>query len=124
MYTALHHPDVFGSALSQSGSFWFSPGALEAASPFAVETGAMMREIVAAPTRPVRVWMEVGLFEGSAPLAGGNQVGQNRHLRDALLAKGYRVSYPEYSGDHSYASWRGSLADGFVDLAGAPPTGR
>ena len=124
MYTAFHHPDVFGNALSQSGSFWFSPGALEVASPFALETGAMMREIVAAPTQPVRVWMEVGRFEGSAPLAGGNQVGQNRHLRDVLLAKGYRVSYHEYSGDHSYASWRGSLADGLVELAGVPEAGR
>jgi enterochelin esterase family protein len=122
MYTAFHHPDVFGNALSQSGSFWFSPGAFEAASPFAVETGALMSEIVAAPKQPVRVWMEVGIFEGAGPLAGSNQLAQNRHMRDVLLAKGYRVSYHEYSGDHSYASWRGSLADGLVDLAGAPPT--
>jgi enterochelin esterase family protein len=62
--------------------------------------------------------MEVGRFEGGGGLAGGNQVAQNRHLRDVLLAKGYRVSYQEYSGGHSYVSWRGSLADGLVDLAG------
>jgi enterochelin esterase family protein len=118
VYTAFHHPDVFGNALSQSGSFWFSPGAVEATSPFALETGALMSEIVAAPKQPVRVWMEVGRFEGGGGLAGGNQVAQNRHLRDVLLAKGYRVSYQEYSGGHSYVSWRGSLADGLVDLAG------
>jgi enterochelin esterase family protein len=118
-YSAFHHPDVFGNALSQSGSFWFSPGALEVTSPFALETGALMREIVAAQAQPVRVWMEVGLFEGSSPLAGGNQVAQNRHLRDVLLAKGYRVSYHEYAGGHDYASWRGSLADGLIELAGA-----
>jgi enterochelin esterase-like enzyme len=118
-YCAFHHPDVFGNALSQSGSFWFSPGALTVASPFALETGALMREIVAAPPTPVRVWMEVGLFEGSGALAGSNQVAQNRHMRDVLLAKGYRVSYHEYVGGHDYVSWRGSLADGLIELCGA-----
>ncbi len=57
-------------------------------------------------------------------LAGSNQVAQNRHMRDVLLAKGYRVSYHEYTGGHDYVSWRGSLADGLIDLAGAPATGR
>ncbi len=116
-YTAFHHPDVFGNALSQSGSFWFSPGALEAKSPFAVDTGALMKEIIAAKTAPVRVWMEVGLFEGGGAIPGMNQVAQNRHLRDVLLAKGYRVSYHEYAGGHDYASWRGSVADGLLELA-------
>jgi enterochelin esterase family protein len=124
MYTAFHHPDVFGNALSQSGSFWFSPGGFEATSPFAVETGALMSEIVAAPKQPVRVWMEVGIFEGAGLVAGSNQLAQNRHMRDVLLAKGYRVSYHEYSGGHSTVSWRGSLADGLVDLAGTAPPAR
>ncbi len=108
--------DVFGNALSQSGAFWYSPGALEIESPFGLEPGALMREIVAAPAQPVRVWMEVGLFEGAAPLNGGNQIAQTRHLRDVLLAKGYRVSYHEYAGGHDWESWRGSLADGLIEL--------
>jgi enterochelin esterase-like enzyme len=123
-YAAFHHPEVFGNALSQSGSFWYAPGAQEVASPFQLETGALMREIVAAPTQPLRVWMEVGIFEGTSPLAGGNQLAQNRHMRDVLLAKGYRVSYHEYTGGHNGVSWRGSFADGLLDLAGngkAPP---
>ena len=78
----------------------------------------MMREIVAAPRQPVRVWLEVGLFEGASPLAGGNQIAQNRHMRDVLLVKGYRVSYHEYAGGHAWESWRGSLADGLIELAG------
>jgi enterochelin esterase-like enzyme len=117
VYGAFHHPEVFGNALSQSGSFWFSPGALGAPSRYHVESGAMMREIIAAPPRPVRIWMEVGLFEGSDSLiAGGDQIAQNRHLRDVLLAKGYRVTYHEFSGGHDYACWRGSLADGLIAL--------
>jgi enterochelin esterase-like enzyme len=117
VYGAFHHPGVFGNALSQSGSFWFSPGALGAPSRYHVESGAMMREIIAAPPRPVRIWMEVGLFEeGNGMVAGGDQVAQNRHLRDVLLAKGYRVTYHEYSGGHDYACWRGSLADGLIAL--------
>jgi enterochelin esterase family protein len=117
VYGAFHHPDVFGNALSQSGSFWFSPGAFEATSRYHVEGGAMMREIAAAPPRPVHLWMEVGLFEeGDLLVAGGDQLAQNRHLRDVLRAKGYRVSYREYAGGHEYACWRGSLADGLIGL--------
>jgi enterochelin esterase-like enzyme len=79
----------------------------------------MMREILAAPRQPVRFWMEVGLFEGGGGLAGANQVAQNRHMRDVLLAKDYDVSYHEFSGGHDYACWRGSLADGLTALAGS-----
>jgi enterochelin esterase family protein len=115
VYGAFHHPDVFGNALSQSGSFWFAPGLMEEAetmSPFHIAPGAMMREILAAPAQPLRVWMEVRLFEGAG-------VGFNRHIRDVLLAKGYSVNYHEYTGGHDYVCWRGSLADGLIALAGA-----
>jgi enterochelin esterase family protein len=122
-YSALHHADVFGNVLSQSGSFWFSPGALEVEAPYRLESGGLMREVVAAPApaKPLRVWMEVGIFEGASILAGSNQVAQNRHMRDVLIAKGHDVSYHEYSGGHDWASWRGSFADGLMHLAGAAP---
>lgn len=113
-YSAFHHPEVFGNALSQSGSFWFAPGARED-SPLRLETGAMMGEIVASPRRPVRFWMEAGRFEGGS-LVGANMLAQNRHMRDVLLAKGYDVSYREFSGGHDDACWRGSLADGLMVL--------
>jgi hypothetical protein len=108
-------------ALSQSGSFWFTPGALKEDAPDDLEPGEMMREIVAAPRQPVRFWMEVGRFEGGGGLNGSSQLAQNRHLRDVLRAKGYDVSYREFSGGHDYACWRGSLADGLVALAGGGP---
>lgn len=117
-YCAFHHPDVFGNVLSQSGSYWFTPGAMGTESQYALETGAMMREVIAAPKKPLRVWMEVGLFEGGGGLPGSSMVAQNRHMRDVLLLKGYEVSYHEFAGGHDYASWRGSLADGLMFLAG------
>ena len=107
-YCALRHPDVFGKVLSQSGAFQFAPGVFDAAAPYHIETGALMRDIAGSPAKPVRFWMEVGLFE---PL-----VAQNRHMRDVLLAKGYDVSYHEYSGGHNFVSWRGSVADGLIAL--------
>lgn len=120
-YGAFHHPDVFGNVLSQSGAFWFSPGALEVATPYGIEAGGLMREVVAAPAKPLRFWMEVGIFEGGgAPLAGANQLAQNRHMRDVLIAKGYDVSYHEYAGGHDWASWRGTFAEGLIELAGPP----
>lgn len=120
-YAALHHSEVFGNVLSQSGSYWFTPGALSVDAPYALEPGALMREVIAAPAKPVRFWMEVGLFEDSgAPLTGSNQLAQSRHMRDLLLAKGYSVTYSEYTGGHDYACWRGSLADGLMSLAEPP----
>jgi enterochelin esterase-like enzyme len=104
--------------LSQSGAFWFSPGAQEVATPYSIEAGGLMREVVAAPAKPLRFWMEVGIFEGGGvPLAGANQLAQTRHMRDVLIAKGYDVSYHEYAGGHNWASWRGTFAEGLIDLA-------
>lgn len=65
--------------------------------------------------------MEVGIYELGWGFSGENQVAQNRHVRDLLIAKGYDVSYHEYSGAHDFATWRGSLADGLIALAGKPP---
>ena len=50
-------------------------------------------------------------------LPGANQVAQNRHLRDVLRLQGYKVDYHEYAGGHDYFSWRGSFADGLLELA-------
>lgn len=118
-YCALQRPDVFGEVLSQSGSFGASPGAFETTAPYQVEAGALMREVRDAPWRPVRFWMEVGIFETTYIIAGDHQLSENRAMRDLLIAKGYDVSYREYSGGHDFVTWRGSLADGLIHLAGA-----
>jgi enterochelin esterase-like enzyme len=115
-HAALRHADVFGRVLSQSGSFWFNPSVGSSHAPkFDTETGWLTRQFVASPQRPVRFYVEVGLFEqGATP----HMVVENRRFRDVLEAKGYAVTYSEYVGGHDYCCWRGSFADGLVALLG------
>ena len=42
----------------------------------------------------------------------------NRHLRDVLEAKGYQVTFAEYSGNHDYLPWRDSLGEGLMVVFG------
>ena len=74
------------------------------------ETGWLIRQCVRAPTLPWRFYLQVGRFGGlSEP---------NRHLRDVLAAKGYQVTFAEYSGNHDYLSWRDSLGEGLMVVFG------
>jgi enterochelin esterase family protein len=52
--------------------------------------------------------------EGTSPYI----IMTNRHLRDTLLAKGYRVHYKEFSGGHECHKWQGTLAEGLIALLG------
>jgi enterochelin esterase-like enzyme len=108
-FTAFHHPDVIGNVLSQSGSYQFQPGALDDDVSEFVEGGPIIREIAAAPKAPLKFYMDAGKFEE-------NLLASNRHLRDVLIAKGYPVTYQEFSGGHDYWLWRGTISDGLVAL--------
>lgn len=108
-YAGLQHPEWFGNVYSQSGSFWWgAPGQ---------EPSSLTRDYVLAPVRPVRFYLEAGLFEGNRT----GQVGileSTRHLRDVLRAKGYAVQHREYAAGHDYLHWRGTLATGLTALLG------
>lgn len=108
-YAGLQHPEWFGNVYSQSGSFWWgAPGQ---------EPSSLTRDYVLAPVRPVRFYLEAGLFEGNRT----GQVGileSTRHLRDVLRAKGYAVQHREYAAGHDYLHWRGTLATGLTSLLG------
>jgi enterochelin esterase family protein len=118
-YCGLRHADVFGNVLSQSGSHWWFPGALEQDDRDlpALEPGWLTREFLKAPRREVRFYIEIGRFEQGGGFVNG--VAENRHFRDVLKAKGYSVQYSEFTGGHEYICWRGSFADGLMALAGA-----
>jgi enterochelin esterase family protein len=46
-----------------------------------------------------------------------NLLASNRNLNTILQAKGYPVQYHEFSGGHSTVNWRGTLADGLIELS-------
>ena len=109
---ALRHPDVFGSVVSMSGSFWWSPKDTPAD-----QNEYVSHQVAITDAKPVRMFLTAGLFEtGWMGVAGILE--SNRHLRDVFLAKGYDVTYREYAGGHDYLVWRGALADGLIHLFG------
>jgi len=116
---ALLHSDVFGNVLSQSGGF-------RARLPGAEEPNSMVQAYLAAPRKPIRFYLEAGLYDNvpgaNLPLHDlvldeTNLMG-NRHLRDVLRAKGYDVTYREVGGGHEWVHWRAMLADGLLTLLG------
>ena len=117
VYTALRHPEAFGNALSQSGAFWYFPEAYTSEITWASEPGPgwLIRRFIEAPRLPLRFYLDVGLFESGYMI---DNRGANRRLREVLEAKGYPVTYREYSGGHDMAIWRGTLADGLLALLG------
>jgi len=113
-HVALKRPDRFGNVLSQSGAFWRGNEASNGP-PFEWLTSQVTR----GPRRDVRFWLEVGALETKGAIGGTapSILDANRRLRDALVAKGYRVEYAEVpNGVHAPESWRVRLARGIVAL--------
>ena len=94
---------------SQSGAFWWRPDEAE-------EHGWLVRQCVASERLPPRFYMDAGTFERG--IRDPSILHYNRHMRDVLRAKGYPVSYSEFSGGHDYICWQGTLADGLLALVG------
>ncbi|MDX6528678.1 MAG: hypothetical protein QOH41_968 [Blastocatellia bacterium] len=114
-YCALRYPEVFGNVLSQSGAFGYFPGWEDQEASEYSPFGWLIRQFVTTRKLPIRFYLEAGLFENDCadPL-----LAQNRRMRDVLEAKGYSVVYSEFAGGHEFLSWRGSVADGLIALAG------
>jgi len=113
-FVALQRPELFGNVLAQSGAFWRGSEASNDA-PYEWLTAFVSRE----PRAAVRFWMDVGAGEDHPTLGGRgpNFLGANRRLRDALLAKGYDVTYTEVpGGQHAPQYWMLRLPDGIVGL--------
>ena len=114
-FCALRYPEVFGNVLSQSGAVGYFPGwedrGVTEFSPY----GWLIRQFVTTRKLPIRFYLEAGLFENDCP---DTLLAQDRRMRDVLEAKGYAVVYSEFAGGHEFLSWRGSVADGLIALAG------
>jgi enterochelin esterase-like enzyme len=118
-YAGYKHPEVFTNILCQSGSFWWAPdhsGAIPEG--VVTEGGWMAKQFIASPKLPLRFYLDAGSFEFDSNGTGGGILETSRNMRDVLLAKGYEVHYQQFVGGHDYLSWRGTFADGLVDLIG------
>ena len=104
VFAGLKHPEAFSNVISLSGSFWWKPDGEQ-------EGEWLTRLVNSSPKRPLRFYLEVGLME-SYPV----QVETNRHMRDALTAKGYPVGYLEYDGGHSFLNWSDGVENGLKYL--------
>jgi enterochelin esterase family protein len=113
-FIGLHHSDIFGSVLSQSGFFGWKPRGEP-------EDEWIARQYIAHPLLPLRFYIEAGLLETQIQtlVPGWNNflVGA-RYMRDVLRAKGYTVFYSEFSGGHNPMNWQGTLADALQVLLG------
>jgi enterochelin esterase family protein len=110
-FVAHRHPELFGNVLSQSGAFML--GAAGDSTP-----ERLTRELAAAPRRELRFYLEAGIYETGRFENGVDLLTSNRHLRDALRAKGYPVTYDEFAGGHSDLNWRSGFARGLLALLG------
>lgn len=112
-YVALRQPGLFGKVLSQSGAFQYSPAG-------ETEPGWLMRNYALTEALSLEFYLEIGRLEKvGQPGWGTTRLGANRHMRDVLRAKGYRVFYAEYNGGHDTICWQGTLADGLIALLGS-----
>ena len=110
---ALRHPEAFGNVLSLSGSFWWSPPSVDAD-----KAEHVAWEVATGPQRKIRFFLAAGLFETKGSHTVGGILETNRHLRDVLTARNYKVTLKEYAGGHDYLVWRGAISDGLEILFG------
>jgi len=110
VFLAFKHPDVFGTVLTQGGWFRWHPEGDP-------EHHWLARQLAAAPKLPIRFWLQVGNLEVAQMADGGpTQLAANQHLRDVLQAKGYAVSYYDYSGGHDTSSLETPLAQALTEI--------
>jgi enterochelin esterase-like enzyme len=118
-YAGYKHPEVFANVLCQSGSFWWAPDHSGAIPDGVItETGWMAKQFIASSKLPLKFYIDAGSFEFDSNGTGGGILETSRNIRDVLLAKGYEVHYQQFVGGHDYLSWRGTFADGLMDLIG------
>jgi len=107
VFAGLRHPEVFGSVITLSGSFWWKPEGNP-------QTEWLVQQVTMSPKLPLRLYQEVGLMEVGA--VGADQIGSNRRMHRVLLAKSYPTGYAEYDGGHSFLNWSQGMVRGLAYL--------
>lgn len=99
LYTAIRLPDLFGRVASQSGAFGFD----------LYGRHSVVHDLLrAGPTRPLRIWLDVGQLEWL--------LAANREMHALLREHDYDVLYREYAGGHNFTSWRNDVWRGLEAL--------
>ena len=109
------HPHAFGSVISLSGSFYWSPRGYAG-----FEWLPAM--IANTPAPNIKLYLAVGLLETivSPRNFGHYMLATNRHMRDVLTARGYTFRYREFNGVHHELNWQLELAEGLRYLLDDP----
>ena len=109
-YCAFTHAHIWGRVVAQSGWFRWRPEGDP-------EHHWLARRMAAGPQVPVQFWLQVGNLETAKMADGGpSQLAANKFMRDALLGKGYPVSYLEFSGGHDTTSLEYPLAQALSEV--------
>jgi predicted alpha/beta superfamily hydrolase len=107
LWLALERPKVFGHALV------LSPSAMW-------DDEVIVKRVAALPAKlPVKIWLDVGLLEGEPFVAS------TRHLRDALVEKGWKVGkdlgyLEQEDGQHDEISWASRVPEMLTFLHARP----
>ncbi|MFW5748536.1 MAG: alpha/beta hydrolase-fold protein [Chloroflexota bacterium] len=93
LYTAMRMPHIFGHVVSQSGAFL----------PFYDDAAPLYRVLIDTFTNqpPLKIWLDVGRYEWL------NQA--NQALQTLLQARGWDVTFHEFSAGHNYTAWANVL---------------
>ena len=95
----LHHPELFGTVVAQSGAFLGTPEDMDF---YKSEASWVASELEAREREPVRWYTEVGTLEWLT--------GVNRRVHEVLEAKGYEHAYAERNAGHNWVNWRNGLS--------------
>lgn len=106
-YVAFLRPDVFGTVISFSGSYFYFRGWPSFEASVSTQTGWLIHEFATTRRKGLRLYLATGTFEGDG-------VKENRRMRDVLTAKGYTFAYKEYNGGHERLNWRGILPEALL----------
>jgi enterochelin esterase family protein len=103
LFIAFEQPETFGLAYSQSG---YLP----------LEKGRMMRAFAGEPRKPIRLYVDVGIYERMVgkdwlPNDEIDFTDGNRKFVEILEDKGYDFVYAEYAEGHTWGNWRVHLID-------------